>query len=162
MQEFIKTVGGVKHESMVNYLNLSYVKRTIAMNGMYFRLALVVTSLFVLGACSSTNSRYSTYDSYNNPSSMTDLAINFTKASYYSVPKQYRRDYQACVSDGLHHLPAGASCRFGDNIADGSVIVAVVYPNGCQTLASRLTYKGKQKHWKETHCYRAGEWRLID
>lgn len=131
---------------------------------------LTAVTLISLTACGTTPyyGNMTTADNYGSNRSMFDVALNFGKATAYSIPHKDRQRHERCVYFALETLPVGESCKWfsTENDSRGSVRVVQIYPQGsgsCQVFHTTLFYKGKTKNIQDTACWspNIGKWQFV-
>jgi len=144
-----------------------------AVNGILL-LALIST----LGACSSTSGvqTYNTTDTttssvqstYQPANGYVGVVVNLTKWHWYRLPAEDRMKQEQAVYFALDNVENGDGTSWYNNNtgSNGEVIVVSTYPMGsgyCRVMLSKLNYKGKLRHFKETACRETGHegWRFL-
>ena len=139
---------------------------------------LLLALISLLGACSSTTGvqTYNTSDtasssvqsSYQPSNGYVGVIVNLTKWHWYRLPANDRLKQEQAMYFALDNSENGQSTSWynNDTGTNGEVIVASTYPMGsgqCRVVMSKLIYKGKLRHFKETACRGTGHegWRFI-
>ena len=118
------------------------------------RHLLILLSISLLAACSSTPGTDFSVANYQPNRSAYDLGINIAKKHYYTVPREARIEYTRCVDFALRNMQVGEQCKWevpGNSI--GIVKLVQIDATGCHTMFNTMMYRGKQKNWQETACY---------
>ena len=140
---------------------------------------LLLALISLLGACSSTGSRVETYNTSNSTNSSVQstyqpsngyvgVLVNLTKWHWYRLPAEDRMQQEQAVYFALDNVENGDGTSWYNNNtgSNGEVIVVSTYPMGsgyCRVMLSKLNYKGKLRHFKETACRETGHegWRFL-
>jgi len=146
---------------------------------MNIRNGILLSLLFSLTVgCSSTGEvkSYSTSHStissvqstYQPANSYVSIITNFTKWTWYRLPKEDRKSQEHAMYFALDNVDNGDSTSWynNDTGTNGTVMIVSSYPAGggyCRVALSRLNYKGKTRDFKETACREPGyeNWRFI-
>jgi surface antigen len=155
---------------MLVYLKVRIMK---AVNGI-----LLLALISILGACSSTSGvqTYNTTDTttssvqstYQPANGYVGVVVNLTKWHWYRLPAEDRMKQEQAVYFALDNVENGDGTSWYNNNtgSNGEVIVVSTYPMGsgyCRVMLSKLNYKGKLRHFKETACRETGHegWRFL-
>jgi len=128
------------------------------------RHLLILLSISLLAACSSTPGTDFSVANYQPNRSVYDLGINIAKKQYYTVPREARIEYTRCVDFALRSMQVGEQCKWevpGNSI--GIVKLVQIDATGCHTMFNTMMYRGKQKNWQETACYNGStkRWKFL-
>ena len=129
------------------------------------RHLVILLSIILLSACSSTGTDFSVATNYQLNRSAYDLGINIVKRHYYTVPREARIEYTRCVDFALRSMQVGEQCKWevpGNSI--GIVKLVQIDATGCHMMFNTMMYRGKQKNWQETACYNGStkRWKFIE
>tara|TARA_B100000035_G_scaffold35136_1_gene26581 strand:- start:791 stop:1213 length:423 start_codon:yes stop_codon:yes gene_type:complete len=139
---------------------------------------LLLALFSILGACSSTTGvqTYNTTDTttssvqstYQPSNGYVGVVVNLTKWHWYRLPAEDRLKQEQAVYFALDNVENGDGTSWYNNNtgSNGEVIIVSTYPMGsgyCRTMLSKLNYKGKLRHFKETACRETGHdgWRFL-
>jgi len=139
---------------------------------------LLLALISILGACSSTSNvqTYNTTDTttssvqstYQPANGYVGVVVNLTKWHWYRLPAEDRMKQEQAVYFALDNVENGDGTSWYNNNtgSNGEVIVVSTYPMGsgyCRVMLSKLNYKGKLRHFKETACRETGHegWRFL-
>jgi surface antigen len=139
---------------------------------------LLLALISILGACSSTSNvqTYNTTDTttssvqstYQPANGYVGIVVNLTKWHWYRLPAEDRMKQEQAVYFALDNVENGDGTSWYNNNtgSNGEVIVVSTYPMGsgyCRVMLSKLNYKGKLRHFKETACRETGHegWRFL-
>ncbi len=140
---------------------------------------ILLLALFsILGACSSTTGvqTYNTTDTttssvqstYQPANGYVGVVVNLTKWHWYRLPAEDRLKQEQAVYFALDNVENGDGTSWYNNNtgSNGEVIIVSTYPMGsgyCRVMLSKLNYKGKLRHFKETACRETGHegWRFL-
>ncbi len=139
---------------------------------------LLLALISILGACSSTSGvqTYNTTDTttssvqstYQPANGYVGVVVNLTKWHWYRLPAEDRMKQEQAVYFALDNVENGDGTSWYNNNtgSNGEVIVVSTYPMGsgyCRVMLSKLNYKGKLRHFKETACRETGHkgWRFL-
>jgi len=139
---------------------------------------LLLALISLLGACSSTTGvqTYNTTDTttssvqstYQPNNGYVGVVVNLTKWHWYRLPAEDRLKQEQAVYFALDNVENGDGTSWYNNNtgSNGEVIIVSTYPMGsgyCRVVLSKLNYKGKLRHFKETACKESGHdgWRFI-
>ena len=139
---------------------------------------LLLALISILGACSSSSGvqTYNTTDTttssvqstYQPANGYVGVVVNLTKWHWYRLPAEDRMKQEQAVYFALDNVENGDGTSWYNNNtgSNGEVIVVSTYPMGsgyCRVMLSKLNYKGKLRHFKETACRETGHegWRFL-
>ena len=139
---------------------------------------LLLALISLLGACSSTTGvqTYNTTDTttssvqstYQPSNGYVGIVVNLTKWHWYRLPAEDRLKQEQAVYFALDNVENGDGTSWynNDTGTNGEVLIVSTYPMGsgyCRVMLSKLNYKGKLRHFKETACRETGQdgWRFL-
>jgi surface antigen len=139
---------------------------------------LLLALISLLGACSSTTGvqTYNTTDTttssvqstYQPSNGYVGIVVNLTKWHWYRLPAEDRLKQEQAVYFALDNVENGDGTSWynNDTGTNGEVLIVSTYPMGsgyCRVMLSKLNYKCKVRHFKETACRETGHdgWRFL-
>ena len=110
----------------------------------------------------------SVQSSYQPSNGYVGVIVNLTKWHWYRLPAKDRMKQEQAMYFALDNSENGQSTSWynNDTGTNGEVLVVSTYPMGsgyCRVVLSKLNYKSKLRHFKETACREGGHegWRFI-
>ena len=139
---------------------------------------LLLALISLLGACSSTTgvqtynttatTTSSVQSTYQPSNGYVGIVVNLTKWHWYRLPAEDRLKQEQAVYFALDNVENGDGTSWynNDTGTNGEVLIVSTYPMGsgyCRVMLSKLNYKGKLRHFKETACRETGHdgWRFL-